>query len=63
MSFFYVSDESERASNPTLSMLCLELISSNLGISKILDCGGKEKDTVGKVSNPPESKKRSGYKE
>jgi hypothetical protein len=39
MSFFHLSDENERASNPTL---CLELISPNFGISKIFDCDGNE---------------------
>jgi len=42
MSFSHVSDESQRASNPTLSMLGLELISPKFSILKGYDCGGKE---------------------
>jgi hypothetical protein len=42
MSSSHVSDESEQASNPSLSMLGLELISPKLSISKGYDCGGKE---------------------
>jgi hypothetical protein len=37
-----MSDESEQASNPVLSMLCSELISPKFSISKGYDCGGKE---------------------
>jgi hypothetical protein len=42
MSFSHVSDESEQASNPVLSMLCSELISPKFRILKRYDCGEKE---------------------
>jgi hypothetical protein len=42
MSFSHVSDESEQASNPSLSMLGQELTSPKFSISKGYDCGGKE---------------------
>ena len=42
MSTSHMSDESEQASNPSLSMSGLELISPKFSISKGHDCGGKE---------------------